>query len=69
VNGCACPATTDDVACIGGNVYGPCSHPLCGGVCEYDRRCPCGLHLLEADHEAPPQYGAPDTAALRPPPA
>ncbi len=26
--------------CIAGRVYGPCSDDNCGGVCEFEQKCP-----------------------------
>lgn len=30
--------------CIDGKVYGPCEHPDCSGVCDYERDCDCPCH-------------------------
>jgi hypothetical protein len=30
--------------CIEGTVYGPCSYPECGGVCEATEECECDCH-------------------------
>jgi len=47
---CTCPGGPNDrwegeqVACIAGTVYGPCTEDVCGGVCESEGRCDCLLH-------------------------
>jgi len=40
------PLKGDSVACIKGEVYGPCSgSDNCGGVCEPEGACDCPLHV------------------------
>lgn len=39
-NWCPCGHTVGDMErCIDGRIYGPCSSPDCGGVCEYYSPC------------------------------
>lgn len=51
---CTCP---DDGlwGCVDGEVYGPCSSDLCGGVCTYDGRCTC-----QASEHKPGTHGTPE---------
>jgi hypothetical protein len=52
----ACTCLDDGMwRCVDGDVYGPCSSGLCGGVCEYDGRCTC-----PATVHKPGTHGVPD---------
>lgn len=51
---------TETERCIEARVYVPCAHPLCGGVCEYEKDCGCRCHRPgDAD-----RYGARVNAPL-----
>lgn len=39
----------DMEACVGGNIYGPCSSEQCGGVCSYVCPCDCECHNKPPD--------------------
>lgn len=34
----------EEIGCVDGDVYGPCSSEYCGGVCEYVSACDCPCH-------------------------